>query len=428
LRFDKLKKLNYKTTPIAIILGGYVNGLGLVRSLGEIGVPSIVIDINKNIAFSSKYSIIGLISPHPTHQTAEFLNFMKELGQKLKTKSVLFCTNDMWLIPMSKNQLEMEQYFYYPMSGWNIIENCINKTKLYKLAVEADVPCPETVFLNSISEVDKNIDNIRFPCVLKPAIIIGFQEKLQSPGRTIIIQSNKELEYWKKIIVERNLSDVPLIIQEMIIGGSENLYTLTSYSNREGDIIAYSTGHKIRQNPPNAGTIVSGRVVHEPEVFALGKKLLKKAKFYGIANTEFKRDIKNGGFKLIEINPRPGMWNYSVTATGINLPQMAYLEVLGKKLVVNEAFNKRELVWLMVLSDFMEAINFSNKNRRSYGYSTLSEWLVSIKGRKIDAVFMVNDPKPGLKYMVQFCRSMLASIARKILKKSKIQSPSVWTN
>ena len=48
---------------------------------------------------------------------------------------------------------------------------------------------------------------------------------------------------------------------------------------------------------------MSGRVVHEPELFRLGQNLIKAAGFYGISNTEFKKDQRDGRFKLIEINP-----------------------------------------------------------------------------------------------------------------------------
>ena len=55
----------------------------------------------------------------------------------------------------------------------------------------------------------------------------------------------------------------------------------------------------------------------------IGVNLIETLGFYGIANTEFKLDIRTGEFKLIEINARSGMWNSSVLNSGINMPLLA---------------------------------------------------------------------------------------------------------
>lgn len=405
-----MRKIKQQIKPLAIILGGHVNGLGLARSLGQVGVPTIIIDCKKNIASYSKYVCDHFIGPDPTEKTESFIEFMIELGQQLSHKGVLFCTNDIWLIPISKYQKVLEPYYLYPMSTWDVIERCEDKAQLYNLATEAGIPHPKTITVNSINELEQYKDNLIYPCVLKPSITVGFMEILGSSGRTLYIKTAEELECWKNRINAVGLSNTPLILQELIPGGAENLYTLTAYSNIKGDILAYSTGHKIRQNPPDAGTIVSGRVTPEPVLYELGQKLIKVAGYYGISNTEFKKDPRDGKFKLIEINPRPGMWNYSVMATGINLPYMAYKEVHGERLPTIES-NDKELVWIISVMDFYLSL-FGYKKKGFPEYSmNLWQWLKTIRGNKlVEAIFKLNDPLPGLSYVYHYTRSVFRRV------------------
>lgn len=388
--------------PVGVILGGYVNGLGLVRSLGQAGIPSIVIDCEKNIASQSKYVCNSFICPHPVEKTPAFIEFMIEVGKQLPNKGVIFCTNDIWLIPISKYQEHLKPYYLYPMSSWDIIERCEDKAQLYNLATEAGILHPKTITLNSIDELENYEGDLPYPCVLKPSITVGFMETLGTSRRTLHIETAEEMVYWKKRINDVGLIDTPLILQELIPGGAENLYTLTAYSNRDGDILAYSTGHKIRQNPPDAGTIVSGRVTPEPELFRLGKKLIKAAGYYGISNTEFKKDPRDGKFKLIEINPRPGMWNYSVMASGINLPYMAYEEVHGRT-VSPVGSTEQELIWILGVMDFYLSLYGYKKKGFSEYSMNLWQWLRTIRGAKrVEAIFKLSDPLPGIVYLQHF--------------------------
>jgi hypothetical protein len=43
-----LKKINY-SNPVPVILGGFVNGLGLIRSFWYVGIPTICLDKKKSL-------------------------------------------------------------------------------------------------------------------------------------------------------------------------------------------------------------------------------------------------------------------------------------------------------------------------------------------------------------------------------------------
>ncbi|AMN46422.1 hypothetical protein ACG33_04750 [Steroidobacter denitrificans] len=407
-------KLLDSSRPVPIILGGYVNGLGLARALARLNLTSIILDYMPEIAFSSRF-VAGQICPHPVDFETDFIQFLVDLGARLRSPGFLLCTNDIWLIPVSRNQRLLEPNFLFPMSPWKVIEKAITKSELYAQAKAADVPYPNTYYSCNLSELQTLRDVLTYPCVVKPSVTVGFMEAMGLPGRTVVVRGTEEFDRLAARILEHGLQLTGLIIQEQIPGGVENLYTITTYSNRDGEIIGYSIGHKIRQFPPDAGTIVAGRVKDRPELFVLAQRLIGFLGFHGIANTEFKLDPRDGIFKLIEINPRPGMWNYSALAAGINLPALAYREALGEKLSPVGGTQK-EIVWIRALDDIRNS--FFLIRHRGYLNHTISfrAWLDSIRGKKVDAVFQWSDPLP----FIHDVMNQLWGVARVLRRRASI--------
>ena len=104
----KLEHLIKSDTSNPIVLGGGINGLGIVRSFGEEGINSIVFEQNNDIAFSSKYSL-GIVCPDPVNNQKSFIEYMINFGNKLRHKGFLIATSDKFLIVLSKNQKILEK-------------------------------------------------------------------------------------------------------------------------------------------------------------------------------------------------------------------------------------------------------------------------------------------------------------------------------
>jgi len=398
----KNKNLLNSNSLVPVILGSGINALGLIRSFAKYKIKSIVVDHVKSYAFYSKYSY-GELLANPITNTEKFIDDLVDFGKKLKSKGFLIPTNDEWLLPISRNQKKLEEYYYFPMSENDVIEVCSDKEKLYDFAEKYDIPHPKTFFINNIEETAQILTEIIYPCILKPTITVGFANKLKTKARVFRLETEEELLKMIDKIKNADLSNIPYVIQEFIPGDVETLYTITSYSNKSAEIIAYSTGHKMRQNPPDAGTIVSGKVIHTPELIDYADKLINNIGFYGIANTEFKKDTRDGKFKLIEINPRPGKWNYSVTASGINMPYIAYQEALGKKYDKIEP-SKKQLIWFDFISDFMFSLFYFKKKGYNNFSLTFKQWRKSVKGKKAFAICSFKDPRPSLKYILFLLR------------------------
>ena len=388
----------------AFILGGYVNGLGLVRSLARIGVRSVVFDVTNSIAGNSRWAS-AVRCPHPANDTSAFLQSLLSASAKEPEPPVVFTTNDVWLIPVLENEDLLRPSLRLPMSSWEVASACYDKWRLTQLAQHHGIPTPRTFRVDSPNELRQLEGHVPYPAILKPVDTIGFMEAMRRRSRSIRLESPGDLRATATALERAGLHSRALIVQEFVPGGTEELFTYTSYSNGEGRVLAWSVGHKIRQWPAQAGTITAGRVIRNEEVERIGEALIQAVGFHGIANTEFKRDTRTGEFKLIEINPRPGMWNRSALATGVNLPAMAYLEATGATLE-RSGTTDQSVVWVNTFVDAFHAMRNHAPGTQPLGPGG---WWRSLEGKKVDAVFDASDPMP----FVAHCVASFARLVRR---------------
>lgn len=381
-----------KSKNKVVILGGGINALGIIRSFQKTDIPLVAMSWYKDYGMSSRYCT-SVICPNPLKED-QLIDFLMDYGSKLSKKAVLFATSDLFLMPVIEHKQKLEKYFHIPVCDWKILKKLIKKEFLYEYASQLGIPCPKTEVVFQKEELDNINTKIPLPIIVKPSVNINFSAKLGS--KAFIVKSLEEYNELISKIKETDLYKEGLIFQEYIPGDTTSLYTITSYADKNSDIRAYSIGHKIRQYPPQTGTIISGKVTHVEDILIHAKEFIKSTKFFGISNIEFKKDDRDGSYKLMEINPRTGVWNLSALEAGVNMPLMAYNDAL--ELSFSDEENKeKELIWLITPLDFYFALwGFAKKGFPDFKIS-FKEWQKSVKGKKLDACFKWNDPMPFIK-------------------------------
>ena len=102
---------------------------------------------------------------------------------------------------------------------------------------------------------------------------------------------------------------------------------------------------------------------------------------------EIRLTFRDGRYKLIEVNPRVGVWHTLAIGAGIDLPYILYQDVIGEKTEIQQPLN--ELKWVRLITDvptvFKEIIS---------GRMKISDYLASMKGKKVFAVLSLSDPLP----------------------------------
>jgi len=376
---------NENNPAIILAYGNHVTGIGLIRALGSEGLDVYLLDKQKyNLGKYSKYCNEFLMIPEDVKED-DFITFLKMIKKENHLKKpVLFPTNDYHVYILSKNKKRLEKNFHVAVSDWSITKKCYNKVLTYKLAKEIEIPIPRSFFLRdgiSLKELDKEME---YPLIIKPGIMFKFYE--QTGKKAFKVNNSKELKekYDEACSV---LDPKDLIIQEIIPGGPENLYSYGCLF-LNGNEISYLIKKSRRQLPMDFGISTYLEKTDSPKVREMSKKILKKIDYNGMCEVEFKKDPRDGEFKFFEINPRPWKWHSLLMANGINMPYLWYRTLIGKKIKENYT-DLKDIKWIDTYPDLYISVSEILKGRLSF-----LEYIRSMKNSKTFSVFSKDDLMP----------------------------------
>jgi predicted ATP-grasp superfamily ATP-dependent carboligase len=175
------------------------------------------------------------------------------------------------------------------------------------------------------------------------------------------------------------------MVQELIPGGDDELYSLGSYLRADGEALGLFSGRKLKQVPPLIGTCRVGEAVWVQDVVDAGLRLLRGLRFHGISQVEFKRDPRDGRYKLMEVNPRLWQWHGLAAACGVDLPLIAYRDLTGEP---------------------VEPVSM-NGARRTWSISVMPGERPELpRFPYVDAVYARDDLRPGLVHTARVVRGL----------------------
>lgn len=408
----------------AVVLGGSPNGLGQVRALGGAGVKTFCVaprDAQRYAAFSRHCTWVQC--PDPVQHPDAAIRTVLDLGRRQPARPMLLFASDVWLRLGGLHEQDLRQAFVIPQSPWSLLERVLNKRALYPIADLCGTPVPATMAFDSLTRVAESITSLPFPCVIKFEID-SLAMLPQALGKSLVHRVTHcshpgQLRELLEVALAAGFNGSALV-QDYVPGGAETLWTLTSYTNRDGKLLAGAVGHKVRQMPPNAGGIIAGRIEHVETVFEQGRRLLQNIGFHGLANTEFKFDSRDGSYRLMEINPRLGTWNSSVLHAGVNLPMIAYADMQGSH-YRGPAYTTRAdgTLWLDTVADALLCIHGYRASGFPEHHLGFRRWLSSLSGPRVDAIWRWRDPVPGLVYYGGVASTLWRGLLRKVQVKWK---------
>jgi len=394
MKFDDFLKAAAKTPPVIVLHVAYACGLGIIRDLGRHGVPMFGLDVDpRAIGFCSRYAA-GTVCPDPLQDEAGFLAFLEELGQQLPRKAVLFPTHDEFIWPISRHAERLEQWFIIPFSRWETMQRLHDKKAQLETAQRVGVGIPKTVFIDAPADLERGIAEIAFPAIFKPVESLAF--KVRFHKHVLEIQSAEGLtDAYAKV------DDCgTLMLQEIVPGGDEELWTLGSYLDAASRPLAMFTGHKLRQHPRRFGYCRLAVSSWDADLADAGLRLLQELRYHGVSQVEFKRDPRDGRYRLMEINARHWMWHSLAAACGVNLSLAAYRDAIGQPFIAPRQKDGRK--WSVAIKDFSDGVREVRRHELR-----VMPWLGSYRGLRVDGVLSLSDPLPGLKSVGRIVRRRL---------------------
>jgi predicted ATP-grasp superfamily ATP-dependent carboligase len=310
-------------TPALVVDVGWVNGLAAIRSLGRAGAPVLALDHRPwALGLRSRYAI-PVVLPDPGVDEGRFVAALRELGDALGMPVPVFPTHDEGLNAVARNAGELGGRFLYPFPGWDALERIQNKRFQLDVAERVGVATPRTGHPRSGDEARSIAADIGYPVLVKPADPVGFKRRHKRQAFRCETSAELDDAYARSELYEP-------MVQELVPGGDDTLYTLGSYLDSTGRPLGVFSGRKLRQTPPLVGTCRVGEAVWVQEVVDQGLRFLAALGYRGLSQVEFKRDPRDGSFKLMEINPRLYQWHGLAAACGVDLPRIGYLDLLGR--------------------------------------------------------------------------------------------------
>lgn len=365
----------------AIVIGGDFQGLSIVRSLAAHRIPAVVIDHELNISRFSRYpkKILQTAPPSEDEQfaadLAQIIRFHRLYGW------VVYPTSDEAVRALAKHKQKLEETVKVPTPEWKRTKTYYDKRLTYKLAGELSIPIPRTWYPKKEKDLPKGDV---FPLIVKPAI----KDRFYGAVKAKALPANDEAEL---IAAYRRAREVvkpsEIMVQELIPGSSDCQFSYCALF-KEKIARAQLAARRTRQHPMDFGhasTFVE--TIEEPILAERGQRLLAAGDYYGLAEVEFKRDPRDGEFKLLEVNPRTWGWHGIGARAGVDFPYLLYLDAVGKGFAANGY--KSGVKWMRLATDLPTAVKEMAAGRMGF-----AEYAASWRGDVAEAVFSLKDPLP----------------------------------
>ncbi|MGJ7923305.1 carbamoyl-phosphate synthase [Neobacillus sp. LXY-4] len=382
----------------AVVLDLSATGIGIVRSLAKKGIKVFAFDTEGKYKIGKTRYARCEICPDPVSQEEELLQLLIISGQKFQQKAVLLAGSDDYVYFISKNRDQLSPYYHFLLPEHSLIEAVLDKRLTYELALKHDVPSPKTFSIQNEQELEQIINQISFPCILKPVNSSHFRKRIDHRlyKKAIVVEEKSQLSEEYRFYH----SFGELMVQEVVPGEENCIYSVKTFFDDQMNLIGIWMNQKLHQFPPQFGSSALALSVRDEEIIEFAVTFLKKMAFKGLAISEFKRDPRDGTLKFIEINPRMGLTQWLSIACDVNLTYLYYLSVTGQN-PAPITKQKEGVKWVYFVRDFL---SFRQKHRE--GKMSLSKWFKSLSGKKVEALFMWDDPLPFIRSFISHLRNL----------------------
>ena len=371
------------STPGAVVIGGYANGVSAVRGLAREGVRTAVIltaecDIAQHSRYANEAHRVHYLNRRPDG-LIDLLDAQRERWRGW----ALIPTNDYALAALAKYRDMLSRSYSVTVPEEEITQRVLDKSLTYRFAAEVGVDLPRS-YGPASRRTAARLDLV-FPLVVKPVQSARFWEIF---GKKLLVVLDRSELFAAVDRVEAAGMDAEVL--DRVPGPDGNVYSYTVYLNRWGEPVAELASRKLRKAPRQFGVGRASIGCDAPELRDGTLALLKRLEWRGLACVEYKLDDRDGRYRLMEINGRCPLSNALPTRCGINYPLLAWREhVLRQR--VSATSNGWPGVWTHMHADLL----YTAMEERGPDWSW-KEFAASYAGPWVDAVWSSKDPVPFL--------------------------------
>jgi D-aspartate ligase len=381
---DELDAATFERPP-ALVANAHITGLGVARALSTHDVPVIAVDrTGDGVAPPSEHVDVAGAVTYPLDDQDAFREDVEAIASAAGTDLVGFGCMDEWVHAFVDTEPAGVRL---PFSGREVIDNVLDKSSLYEIADELGVPYPETLPLAGDDDVDRAIEELGLPLVVKPAFKREFEEAV---GTNVIeVETPDEL---RDIVTLAAEEGIDVLAQKKIDTVRGKDHSLASYVGPDGDYLSLVASARVR-NPLDFGTSCLVERSEKQVIEERGLAVLNETGYHGISEAEFVYCPEREEFLLLDVNTRPWKWIDLPVTAGANLPFAAYAEATE---ATYESDGVDDARWVS-LPDYLELLATEDefRDRLTRGdWRALLDGTFQQDGDLTTAVYRPSDPDP----------------------------------
>jgi predicted ATP-grasp superfamily ATP-dependent carboligase len=371
-------------TPAVVLQSGHHGDLGIVRTLGRLGVQVYSAGADAwEPACCSRYCK-GHFPLHTATEPAEqSIARLLAIARKLGGRPLLIPTSDREAIWVAEHTDELEAAFRFPRQDAALVRTLCDKGSMQELARKHGVPTALAVIPRSRLDVEQFLETAVFPVMVKATDADRLRRR--AGGTKFVIHTPRELLDLYARAEDREAPN--LLIQEFIPGDD---WMFDGYFDHHSQCLLGVTAAKIRRFPVHTGVTSLGVCRHNDTVLRTTAAFMQAIGYRGILDIGYRYDRRDGQYKVLDVNPRIGCTFRLFAATDdMDVARALYLDMTGQPVAPARAAEGRK--WIVEDFDF-----FSAARSVAARTLTLTAWARSLRGVEETACFALDDPLPFL--------------------------------
>jgi len=360
-------------------------GVGVIRSLGRLGVPIYCVHANSTApSLRSRYvrrAYTWDIAGEPAEASVDYLI---DLAKTIGNRPILIPTEDVSCLFVDEHAGPLAEVYRFPRQPTGLAQTLSSKEGMYHLCRELAIPTPAAAFPQCHEDAEMFARTTTFPVMMKA---VDNRQFLDVPGSGKVIATSAEHLLAAYDAMTEGGDRRGVVLQEFIPGDDSTVWMFNGYFDENSDCLLGLTGRKLRQYPPYIGQTSLGWCIENPEVQELTRRFTKAVRYAGMVDIDFRYDERDGEYKLLDVNPRIGSaFRLFVDETGLDIVRAQYLDLTGQHVPRGLA---RERKWVVENYDLVSSAKYYKDKVLRPG-----EWLRSFRGIEESAWFSWDDLRP----------------------------------
>jgi D-aspartate ligase len=318
-------------------------GVAVVRTLGRLGVPVYAITEDRLTPTAlSRYCAGNFVWRVTGHEEPGYLaGRLREVGERLGRRAVVVPVDDEAAVLVAEHADELSEHFIFPHIDPGLPRALASKQRLYELCRQHDVPSPLSVCPATDTELAEFAATAIFPVVVKNAEP-WTRRRAPVVSNTTVMHTAGEL---LGAAPSGNGSPPGVIVQEYIPRDQAQDWIVHLYCDANSNCVVLFTGVKVRSWPPHNGATACAYTMANPELAQIAEHFCQAIGFQGIADLDWRLDLRDGKYKLVDFNPRVGnQFRLFETEQGIDVVRALHLDLTGRAVPAGAASTGRRII------------------------------------------------------------------------------------